>query len=41
MTSTLIRPTKHQAALINAYRVPLNLFADERPRFKYDLPVES
>ena len=34
-------PNKHQAALINVYRVRLNLFEDERPRLKYDLPVES
>jgi hypothetical protein len=34
-------PNKHQAALINVYRVPLSLFEDERPRLKYDLPVES
>ncbi len=33
-------PGKHQAALINVYRVPLKLFADQRPQLHFDLAVE-
>ena len=33
-------PNKHQAASMMSDRVPLSLFEDERPRLKYEPPVE-
>ncbi len=33
-------PGRHEAALINTYRVPLDLFDDQRPALQFDLPEE-
>jgi hypothetical protein len=33
-------PGRHEATLVNAYRIPLQLFGEERPKLHFDLVVE-
>ena len=34
-------PGKHEAAVVNTYRVPLEVFGLERPKLGFDLPIED